>query len=323
MNPVFVVGAPRSGTTLVYSILLASGEFPVYEAESRILECSTRYRSLRSRRNFERFAGDYRRARQFARSRLDPEVFFPLARSRAKDYAEFLRVFMGEIAALQGKDRWAEKTPNHVLYMTTLARAFPGSSFLHIVRDGRDVALSQRSVGMTGRYSRDPVSQLLWGAKIWEMLAREGRASGSKLGDRYLELKYEDVVTDVDGTLAALNRFLGLSIDRQAVTASRIGALGKANTPSAVPEAGISTSGVQRWSQQLERREVALLDWAIGDCLESFGYRLSETSGGYSATRLNRLLDRLIPPALVTKRFLNRHTPLGRFARPPLEIGLE
>ena len=46
--PVFVMGAARSGTSVTYSLLLASGEFPVYETEGRLMECSRRYGSLRS-----------------------------------------------------------------------------------------------------------------------------------------------------------------------------------------------------------------------------------------------------------------------------------
>ncbi|MFQ5745721.1 MAG: sulfotransferase [Gemmatimonadota bacterium] len=322
-GPVFVVGAPRSGTTLVYSILLASGEFPLYRAESRIVECSTRYGPLRRDANFRRFLRDYRSSRQFARSGLtirDLEAAPPDSRS---SYAAFLGYFMGLIAQRQGRGRWAEKTPNHLFHMSELEAEFPAARFIHVVRDGRDVALSQRRLRMDRSPSRDPVIRLLWAGRIWERIARAGRRSGARLGKRYLEIRYEDVIEDLDGALARLADFTGLELSRAAVEASEVAALGEANTAFGVGMGGVSARALQRWRSALSPEEIDVLHWSIGRTLRAFGYEAEAGSPGRGPVALRRKIHHhLSASAIGGKRFLNRHTPLGRLARKPLEIGL-
>lgn len=321
--PVFVVGAPRSGTTLVYSILLASGAFPAYEAESRILECSTRYGRFRSRRGFDRFFADFTRSRQFARSGLDRDRLYRAARASCRTWEGFLALFMGSMAGAQGKSRWVEKTPNHVLYLRRLASAFPDARFIHVIRDGRDVAVSQRQTGMLSTYSEDPLVQLIWGGKLWQLLAEAGRRRGRRLGERYLEVRYEDVVADLEGTLAKLGDFAEVRFDPAEVRSARVGALKSPNTAFDAEEIGkLSDRPVGRW-KALSPDERGLLESAIRDPLASFGYPLS--SEDPPASRRARLRARAHAAAahvlLLGKRWLNRYTPIGRIATKPLEIG--
>ncbi len=320
--PVFVVAPPRSGTTLVYSILLSSGAFPIYEAESRIVECRPRYGRLTNRRNFRSFVHDYRRSRQFTRSGLDPDRFLVEAMERCNSYVDFLQFFMESMAAAQGKLRWAEKTPNHVLNMGELARAFPDARFIHVIRDGRDVALSQRSVGHTVQFHKDPLIQLVWAAKIWELLASTGRRSGRALGERYLELRYEDVVSRLDETIERLRDFAEIDLDRARISETKVGALAQANTAFTEDGMkGVSEKARERWREGLSERERQVVEWSIGKSLRRFGYEVSGDPAPSIGPTV-RLHSGLAPAALLTKRFLNRYTPVGRFSLKPLEIGL-
>lgn len=319
--PVFVVGSPRSGTTLLYSILLSSGAFPLYEAESRIVECGPHYRTLRSAGNFRRFETDYRNSRQFARSGLKADPFFAEARARCKNYVDFLQFFMESMATAQGKIRWAEKTPNHILYMEKLADTFPDARFVHVVRDGRDVALSLRSVDMTRQFSKDPLIELVWGAKIWELLATRGARSGRALGSRYLELRYEEVVSNLDTTMDRLGDFCAIELDRSRIESTRVGALAQANTGFTDDDMrGVSQKAKERWKDRLTDREIDALEWSIGKALGRFGYRVSDPPRPAPNPRV-RLHARLAPAALLTKRYLNRYTSVGRFGVVPLELG--
>jgi hypothetical protein len=320
--PVFVVGSPRSGTTLVYSILLSSGEFPIYEAESRILECGSRYGRLSNSRNFRRFEQHYRRSRQFVRSGLNPDEFFPRAMEQCDSFLDFLRLFMESMAAAQDKTRWTEKTPNHVLHMEALARAFPTAKFVHMVRDGRDVALSQRSADMTHQFHADPLIQLVWGAKVWDLLATQGARSGRALGDRYLELRYEQVVTRLDETIDRLSAFTEIDLDKTRIAQTKVGALARANTAFTDEEMeGVSQNAKERWKERLDPEEQRALEWTIGGSLRRFGYSLSDPPLPAPGARV-RMHARLAPAALLAKRYLNRYTPIGRLGVVPLELDL-
>jgi hypothetical protein len=194
--PIFVFGAARSGTTLTYSLLLSSGCFPIYEAESRILECASRYGSLRSARNRAAFLGDFLQSRQFARSSLSEQTVTELAIRRSGSYVDFLDGFMGELCGAQGKQRWVEKSPNNMQFVDELKSYYPEAKFVHVVRDGRSVAVSQRKHG-GAKYSRNPRRQLIWSANVWAQQVTAGRRAGALGRDRYLEVRYEDIVTDL------------------------------------------------------------------------------------------------------------------------------
>jgi len=90
--PIFIVGSARSGTTLLYSILLSSGKFPLYEAESLLLSvCRFKYGNLKKRKNFKKFLNDWFRSKQFIRSGLNKEFFINISDDAKSNYVKFLK----------------------------------------------------------------------------------------------------------------------------------------------------------------------------------------------------------------------------------------
>jgi hypothetical protein len=318
--PVFVVGSSRSGTTLLYSILQASGRFALYEAETFLLERGpARYGDLGRDRNFEAFLGGWLGSEQFRRSGLDPERFTEGARRQERSYAAILRYFMDSVADAQGRARWVEKTPSHVFHLAEVARGFSDARVIHLVRDGRDVALSKRKLGWTGVRGAAPLAQLVFAAKTWEAAVREGRRGGEALGDRYLECRYEDLVGDPDAVLERLSAFLGIPLEREALEQSGVGALGRNNTVYGDKSGGISGRAVARWRRDLSPREQAVLERAVGPTLRAFGYGTGEAPGTLGAWDRARVAwwSAFFGARMRLRGFLKRHTPLGRwFAEP-------
>ena len=93
----------------------------------------------------------------------------------------------------EGKTRWGDKTPYYVLHIDKLADWWPHAQFIHIIRDGRDVALSlarEHDFGVYNAYHA---------ARLWEQYVETGRALGSSLpASQYMELRYEDMLQDQD-----------------------------------------------------------------------------------------------------------------------------
>lgn len=318
---VFVLGCPRSGTSLLYSIITSSEVFPTYEAESRIMECSTRYGSLSRADDRDEFLRDFLRSRQYSRSGLTDEQVRSLA-CTAGSYLEFLRLFMEAIASNQGKRRWVEKTPNHILFAESLGRAFPRAQFIHVLRDGRDVALSQRRLGWTDQYSRDPLLRLVWAGKIWERLTSQSALRRLSAEGRLIEIRYEELVTRTDECLARLGSFLDISLCEEVLRTSEVGVLKKSNSAFQPHESGLCTAAMERWKRRLERDEARVLTWAIAGGLKQHGYKVDRSRLNGPIPIRVRLTAATAPVLLATKHFLNRHTPVGRSARKPLEIGL-
>lgn len=324
--PVFVVGSSRSGTTLLYSMLLASGEFAIYEAETMLLEvCKPKYGDLKREINYERFIEDWINSKQFHRSGLDVAKFKRNANEYRKSYTDFLKYFMESIAKKQGKKRWAEQTPGHLFQMDDLSDAFPNAKFIHIIRDGRDVALSKRKEGWTGTRSNDPIKQLVCAALTWEMCIKKGQAYGKKLGDNYVEIRYEDIINNLDNVLKKINTFTQISLDQYQINHCSIGSLGKGNTAFNDKMEGISNKGLRRWKSGITDIEIQSLHIVIGKTLIQLDYEvnnLDSTLGLFLTMKIKAylILCRLL---LNLKLFLKQKTFVGRFSSSGLEIGLQ
>ncbi|MCC7202296.1 MAG: sulfotransferase [Nitrospirae bacterium] len=322
-SPIFVVGTSRSGTTLLYNILLSSGEFPLYEAETKLLdECAIKYGNLKRERNYHKFMKDWGISKQFIRSGMKIEQFQEQARDHCNNYIEFLSFFMDSMAKRQGKKRWAEKTPSHIRHMRELSRAFDNARFIHIIRDGRDVALSRRKLGWIGVRSKDPLKQLLFSAIDWEITVRNGRRMGNKLGSNYLEVRYEDLISNIEDVLTRINQFADVKIDRQKIKDISMGSLRKANTAFGEKMDGISSKAVERWRKDLTEDELTCLNIAIGKSLSELGYNVPERGGMnkaglyWKATCLKLYYKVLIR----TKKILKQKLLIGHFLPTGLEL---
>jgi len=303
--------------------LLSSGEFAIYQAETLLLEvCQPKYGNLKNKNNYARFISDWIRSKQFYRSALDPIEFVEGAINHHDNYIEFMKYFMESVTSKQGKKRWAENTPSHIFYMKELMEYFPEAKFIHVIRDGRDVAVSKRKLGWTGTKNNDPLKQLVYAAKGWERSVKAGRCYGKELGNNYMEIRYEDIVTNLDATLADISRFADITIDRSKIENSSIGSLGKANTAFSDKLPGISSRAVGRWKSELGDEEINILHLAIGDSLTQLGYDVSDDKK-LRVSWKNGLHLKMCPTLLKMRAFLKYRTFLGRFTSDAIEIGLQ
>src|SRR5579864_7442070 len=139
--PIFIVGSARSGNTLLYHTLLSSGTFANYRGEPAVFDLiSPKFGSFASRRNRERIAAIWLRSRMFRISGLDRDFIAEKIVQHCHSRGEFLRIMMDEIARSQGLRRWAVWGPDNLLCMNSIKTELPDALFIHIIRDGRDVA---------------------------------------------------------------------------------------------------------------------------------------------------------------------------------------
>jgi Sulfotransferase family len=118
-----------------------------------------------------------------------------------------IRSFYEAYAAGQGKPRWGDKSPPYTWKSLRIQRALPEAHFIHIIRDGRDVALSLSEVS----WGPDDVSMA---AEKWvsELRRARKRAQGLARGT-YMELRYEDLVADPEPKLREIAGFVDLPWD--------------------------------------------------------------------------------------------------------------
>jgi len=115
---------------------------------------------------------------------------------------EVLRLFYRLYAERHAKPRSGDKTPLYVTHMATVAAVLPEARFIHIVRDGRDVALSWSKTWFA------PSRNLPELVGVWAAMIRQARSDAAGL--HYLEVRYEHLVREPERTLTAICRFIEL-----------------------------------------------------------------------------------------------------------------
>jgi len=203
----FVVGVNRSGTTLLRLMLDAHPELTIPPETHFIPEVIRRANHENTRRRLIRSITRHPRWGDFG---LDEAAL----RARAKQVrpltaAGAIRCFYELYAAEQGKPRWGDKTPRYMRAMPRIARALPEARFVHLIRDGRDVALSQRERVIDNETATMAAMAERWQRRI--IAAREGAAEIR--ADAYLEVRYEDLVGDTEATLRRICEFVELDFD--------------------------------------------------------------------------------------------------------------
>ncbi len=200
----FVVGMNRSGTTLLRMMLDAHPELTI-PPETHFVpdlikaarEDSATPESALAAMKSAREWGDFGFSDEemLGRLRALPEI----------KPGPAVRTFYAAYTEQQGKPRWGEKTPTYVQKMRLIQRAIPEARFIHVIRDGRDVALS-----VLDRTVRDLTAADI--ARRWQKKITKAREDSPKL-DHYVEVRYEDLILDTEPVLRRVCEFIELPWD--------------------------------------------------------------------------------------------------------------
>jgi len=312
-SPVFVLGSPRSGTTLLYHMLLSAGNFAVYRTESNVFNVlEPRAGDLSQAARRRELLDLWRPTRMFQRAGLDMAAIEPRIMAECRNGGDFLRLYMEAIALRQGVERWADCTPEHILYLDRIHQTIPGALVIHVIRDGRDVALSTEKQKWIRPLPWDKDGELIAAGLFWEWMVFHGRRSGHKLGPaHYREVRYEDLVSKPHQTLAGLSSFVGQELDYEQILKVGIGSVSQPNTSFGSGKDDADFSPVGRWKQALPERAAGELETVLGPALTELGYSLSGTAlRGLDHARL-KWRRYLYLAYFETKLLLKRQTPLA------------
>ena len=311
--PVFVVGCPRSGTTVLYHMLLSAGGFAIYRAESNVFNLLVpRFGSLRSVSNRQRLMDCWLKSKLFRVTGLDAKEIKAKIIEECRSGGDFLRLVMEETARKQGMDRWADCTPDHLLHLPEIAAQLPDAYVIHIIRDGRDVALSYVKQSWAYPLPWDRHEHLSVAGLYWEWSVRKGRGYGRRLGDRYQEVRFEDLVQSPRATLAQLGRFIGHDLNYDRIQQAGIGSVREPNTSFQNEETGFNPVG--RWKEKMSPEKTVELENLIGRFLLELGYPLAAQPLRVYSVHTRRLRATYLT-MFETKKWLKNKTPLGRLVR--------
>jgi LPS sulfotransferase NodH len=311
--PVFVVGCPRSGTTLLYHMLLSAGNFAVYRAESQVFNIlEPRFGDLRNPKRRRAMLSAWYDSPLFTKTGLTREDVEIPVMDACRNGGDFLRIYMEAMARHQNVERWADCTPEHLLYLTRIKQTIPDALIIHVLRDGRDVSLSLEKQGWIRPFKWHRDAGLAVAALYWDWIVRRGRALGPQLGADYLEVQYESLVQDPAATLNRIGDFVAQPLDYEHIRQVGIGSVSRPNTSFTSDLKDQEFQPVARWKSGMSEDQRAVVNTLVGQTLVELGY---EAKGAPVAPTSRRSLHRmrsLYQSYFSTKFVLKSKTALGR-----------
>jgi hypothetical protein len=308
--PVFVLGCPRSGTTVLYHMLLSAGGFAVYRAESNVFNIlAPRFRGMRSAEDRNELLELWLRSKLFRVSGLDAGEISAKIMAECRGGGDFLRIVMQEIARKQGVGRWADCTPEHLLYMEEIKRQIPDALFIHIIRDGRDVALSYVKQGWSYPLPWDRQEALGVAGLYWEWIVRKGRERGKRLGASYHEVRFEELIANPQETLSRIGVFIDHDLDYDRIQHNGIGSVSDPNSSFAGESEG-TFNPIARWKKKMSPQQIATFEGLVGGFLGELGYSPFSEAKPRTSLRAARLRATYLPMFEAKHRM--KATALGR-----------
>jgi hypothetical protein len=309
-NPyVFIVGCPRSGTTLLRRLVDAHPQIAITPETQWIPRFFKRQKGISSQglvtsKLIDRLIGH----RRFCLLGIGRDELVALLKARQPiSYADFISGVFDLYGLAQGKQLVGDKTSGYVRNLQVLHELWPAARFVHIIRDGRDVCLSvvswskaDRATGFLKSWRDDPISTAaLW----WSCNVHFGREVGQKLGaEQYCEIRYELLVAHAAVECAKLCDFLDVPYhdamphfyERRPAAATKMEA-----DHAWLPV----TSGLRDWRTQMSEVDVARFEAVAGDLLETLSYERAAKNLPLYATRYAHEFRRAFAEDALTKQW--------------------
>ena len=306
--PLLILGVRRSGTTLLRVMLDRHSQLAVPDETYFVPQLADRH--LR-RVDPDRFLDDVRRV-------VDWDIALDKLRARLRDgmpVGAAIGAVYSAYAEECGKFRWGDKTPMYMQNLRLLERLFPDALYVHLIRDGRDAAMSFLSmprgiVTETWMHPRTPADF----ACQWRTEVAAARRLGRRVGARYLEVRYEGLVDDVEGVLRQICQFAGL--EYEPAMADYVGNVDVSTKPHQQRLEQPPTKGVRDWRTQMPPDDVAAFERVAGDLLRELGYETSHATDAAGRIRLASYAARALAWRGAT--FALRRSPLWLRRHPPL-----
>lgn len=280
-SPIFIVGSPRSGTSLLSRIIGSHPEIGIpFESHlyPRLYPWRKVYGDLSMYESRERIVGDMVNMETIKNWEEIPEKREILNNFKGSDFHSAFRAIMEAWLSIVGKKRWGEKTPHNIFFWKDILEGFPDSRFIHIVRDGRDVAMSWKKV----RFGPEHFYPI---ANLWnKYIEKVDELKCNIDSDRFHEVKYEEILIKPEKTIKKVCNFLG---ERFYYDMMLFYKNSEPYPTDSRNERNLSRPILRRnmnkWRSSIRSRNLRIFEAVAGETLERYGY-----DRGYQNASLSR-----------------------------------
>lgn len=263
MPPVFVVGFPRSGTTLMRFLLDSHPDLAVAPETHFLAHFLARHPDLDLTDPAQRtaFWAEFTDSQWFPRLGIDPDAV-PL--DDQHDPRSLFRAILVAYADKTGKTSFGEKTPDHYQHLATLFDWFPDARVAFMVRDPRAVVASYLTIGQSWADGADAYTLARsWSAHMEQVNAWRG-------DPRVRVVLYEQLVRDPETEVRAFLELAGLRDETSAILSRQ--PTQRMETGSLGPDGAVTDQNVDAWRQRLSRRQIAVVEAFNGEHMSALGY---------------------------------------------------
>lgn len=260
MQPIFIIGAPRSGTTFLASLLSVTEYGPPFETHfiTKYYKQLHHYGNLNELKNFSFLLKDILNERPVMQWDLQINIkdFFK-SFSQPIHYSNVVNQLCLMASKKRGYDSWGDKTPNYLGNLDILYTLFPNSKYIYIIRDGRDVALSlhEKDWGPNNIY---------FSAQYWNSLNKENKYLDKlALSGNLLTLKYEDLIDETELSIKKIYGFLDIEYNIND-TKNLLLTVKKGN--------------YNKWKMKMSSHQIEVFDSIAAETLKKHGYETSVPS---------------------------------------------
>jgi Sulfotransferase family len=312
--PLIVLGVRRSGTTLLRVVLDRHSQLAIPDESYFVPQLAGRHGN---RIDVDAFVDDLRRlptlrdwdlSVEDVRARLQPGM--PLGRAIAAVYEQY--------AADRGKSRWGDKTPVYMQHLPLLERLFPDALYVHLIRDGRDAAVSFLGMpeGIVTKTWAHPKTAADFACE-WRTQVKAAQELGRRAGPgRYLDVRYEALVGDPAAEIERICSFAALPFEP-----AMLDYVGKTDVSAKPHQRSLErppTPGLRDWRKELAPEDGAAFEAVAGDLLGELGYELSGDGRATVSARARRASYRLRVAAWLTASAALRRSPAWKRRHRPL-----
>jgi LPS sulfotransferase NodH len=272
--PLILLGVSRSGTTLLRVVLDRSTGLAIPDESFFVPLLARRHGKTAER---DAFLDDVARLPTVRDWGLTPEDVAPFLRPGLPTGEAIAAIFEAN-AEKAGKPRWGDKTPMYMRHLDLLERLFPDAQYVHLIRDGRDAALSFLDMpeGTFTRTWAHPTTPARF-ACLWRKEITGARALGRDVGSsRYLEVRYEALVADPAATVAAICAWAELPFEQTML--EYVGEVDVSAKPHQQRLLAPPTKAVRSWREEMLPADVRAFEEIAGDLLAQLGYEVTNAA---------------------------------------------
>lgn len=276
----FIVGRPRSGTTLLRTLFDANAHVVIPPESQFVVNLYSRYGKIThwTMDLLDAFAADVQKQWLFSTWNISPEALekalLPFAGNHT--YGDICKVVYMQYQSIYPKGDilfFGDKNPGYTIYTERLAKIFPNAKFIHITRDYRDHFVSVRNVD----FELPMISLVVF---KWRLFVRHFREMMKKYPGTHIEIKYEDLVMHPEKEMKRLCEFTGVPFDPQIFDFYKQADLENEMSKSEVFRKfhsglfkKINPDKIGVYKKELTTRQIKIADAAAGKYAELAGYQ--------------------------------------------------